>query len=853
MQGALKIQIDYYKYFAVLLLFIIFSNKLTFAQRFTNPQSKFAEKDTTINTKKDSNASFIKKLNVTSDGIKEPVNYKAQDSIVFDAATKQFYLYNKAEIKYEDLILNADFINYSIDSNLLNAKPNMVGPIADTANKPSFKQGEQNFTFDSLRYNFKTQKAFVEEAHTQYGEGYLISEKVKRNNDKSISGYKNIYTTCNADTPHFGIYCNRIKVIPNVVGISGPAHLVIEEIPTPLYLPFALFPLRKDQSAGFILPQYNFRASQGFALTGGGYYLPINDYVDFTLKGDIYTLGGWGIGANSNYNKKYNYSGGIGFTYGRVILQSDGAFNARSNTFSLTWNHRIDPKKLQNANFSATVNLGSSNINKLTINRDVRSNLNNTLRSTITYGKNWGNGKYNLTATLGHEQNTNTREFNLTLPNINFSIPNITPFANKKIIGKPKWYNKIVFNYSADLQNNLRFYDSAFSINKINATNFRNGMLQRVSGSFNNTLLKYFTFTINGNYNEYWLPTRNTQFYNFAENRVDTIVQRSLFTSRDLSAGASLNTQIFGTLLFKKGKIKGIRHRINPAVGFSMAPSFGNKFWGNYYDAIIDSNNKTRRLSYWNGNIFSGPNPDKRNGSISFSIDNTLEAKIRNNKDTVNGFKKVRYFDRFNFNTSYDIAADSFNWAPLRWSATTTIANLTFNANADWNFYGIDYETGNTVSEYAYQKNKKFARFRTASISGGKQFNFNNNTAKDTIYKINIPFSLGINAAIDLNKIYNKRKKSDSLAITARTSLTGNLKLTTNWNLDLNTNINYNGKKFDLETTTININRDLHCWQMSFGITPYGYYKGYTFSLSPKGQLLKDLRVNRQRTFLDNQ
>jgi hypothetical protein len=856
----LKIQYPSYKNFAIVLVFLFFSNKLTIAQDIIKPSKSLKTNTEDKNITTDSTTKKVDTLidlKVSTDGIKSPVKYKAKDSIVYDAVTKQFYLYNKSQVDFDDLQLKSDFINYNIDSNLLQANPLYVRTAADTNDLPNFKQGEQNFTFDSLKYNFKTQKAFVEDAKTQYGEGFIISEQVKRNKDKSIMGYKNVYTTCDADTPHFGIYCNKIKVIPDIVGISGPAHLVIEDIPTPLYLPFGIFPLRKDQHAGFILPQYGFRQNQGFALTGGGYYIPINEYVDLTLKGDIYTLGGWGIGANSNYNKRYSYNGGVTFSYNRVVSEAEQTLSGiRTNTFSLGWNHRVDPKKLRNATFSASVNVGSSNDNRFRVYQDVRNNLNNRLSSSITYGKSWNNGKYNLTATLGHEQNNNTKEFNLILPNITFSAPNITPFARKNVVGKPKWYEKIILGYRSVATNNLTFYDTAFNINNITGRNFRNGIQHDLTSNYNTTILKYFNFGVGGSYNEFWLPERSFKFYNFQEARLDTVLERSFFTTRGFGFNANLSTQIYGTLLFNKGKIKGLRHRITPNLSFSYTPAFGNSFYNNYYDTYADANYRKARYSYWDGNVYRGPS-DLANGSVGFTLGNTLEAKVRNSKDTATGFKKVRFFDNFSFNTSYNIVADSFNLQPLNWTASTTIGDLSLNANAEWDFYGFDYTNGYRSKSYAINSEKKIAKFKRFGLRGGKNFGSRNNTSKDKkqdekIYVFNLPFTLSLQGDFDITRNYDRATKRDTLQFNTSGTISSSLTISPNWTADLSTRINYARQKVSLETTTISVVRDLHCWVMTFAVTPYGYYRSYNFSLRPKAQILKDLNIPRNRQFTDN-
>jgi lipopolysaccharide assembly outer membrane protein LptD (OstA) len=850
-------------------MFLFFGNSLTFAQTRKNAISLDSN---VISIKTDSNLKLqnIDTLNYTisKDALKTKVTYKATDSIVYDAELKIFMLYTKANIKYDDIELKSDKINYNIDSNTLNAHPyEVVGK--DTNDKPTFKQGEQLFTFTELNYNFKSQRALVAEAHTQYGEGYILSDQVKRNNDKSIFGLNNIYTTCSLDTPHFGIYAKKIKVIPDVVGISGPARLVIENIPTPIILPFALYPLTKGQHAGFIFPQYGFEQARGFRLSQGGYYFPINEYMDFKLIGDIYSYGSWRIGGITTYNKKYSYTGNFNLDFSSNVSQNSALEKSlASRTFAIGWTHNVDPKLLQGASFSASVNIASSNNNLFNFNQNVNIILQNQLRSNIRYSKQWKGKPYNFTVTLGHVQNNNTHQFDLTLPEANFSASGITPFAKKNIIGLPKWYEKISVNYSTNFKNLLSFYDTAFNINKLNARNLSNGMVHNINSGYSTKFFKYINFNIGARFNEYWYTNRNFKYYNNQINRLDTINNYGFFAARDFGTTAGFSTNVYGTKLFRHGNIKGIRHNMSPSVTFSYTPSFGNAPFNYWYNTFVDTFYKNTRKSYFENGIYGGPS-DAKSGAINFGLNNSLQLKMVNKNDTTNPFKKINIFDNFNFNTTYDIARDSLKWSDISYNFSTSLFNnkLSIRGGGVNSLYAQDTNYRGeavTVNKFEYNKSKSLTRFENFSLNLGTSFRSAGKDAKskasaeelrslgtdaNNYNDFNIPWDITLNANFDIRKVYNSRSKKDTINVRADFNFSGNVNLTPHWKINATSGYDFISKNMSI--TSIGMSRDLHCWEMSFTIVPFGYGKSYNFTLAPKSGMLKDLRVTRNKSFYD--
>ncbi|MBK9299359.1 MAG: LPS-assembly protein LptD [Bacteroidetes bacterium] len=494
--------------------------KISYADSTKIIQDSLKNKDTSLNNLN---------IPISSDKLESEVKYQAKDSLVYDAINKKLMLYTNAEISFEDIKVTADYIEYLQDSSLLTALE-IVTTTDDTSKvKPRINQGQESSTFSALYFNFKSKRALVENAYSQYGEGYILSSQVKRNNDNSINGYGNIYTTCNDPHPHFGIAAKKIKIIPNKVAVSGPANLVIEEIPTPLYLPFGLFPLKQGQRSGFKLPTYDMSDNLGFGLREGGYYFAISDHVDLLALADVYALGTWRAGIVSNYIYKYRFNGNFSLNYAyNKIGESYEPGNQISRNFFLTWSHAINPNVMPGSNFSANVNVGSS---KYQTNNTYDANLylNNNYSSNISYSKTWKDKPFNFSAALRHTQNTQTRLVQLTLPELNFSVNQVFPFQFRKDVIKPKWYEKIGASYQFSALNRLDFYDSTFNLSKLQMDDFQNGFKHSIPINASYNLLKFFNLTFGASYNEYWYTQKMLKQYNFTEGNLDTNKQTGFF------------------------------------------------------------------------------------------------------------------------------------------------------------------------------------------------------------------------------------------------------------------------------------------------------------------------------------
>jgi hypothetical protein len=853
------------KSISFLVIILLFSNTLTRAQvvKITYPDSVKTIKDSLHMQDSSRNG---KGIPISSDKPDSEVKYQAQDSLVYDAVQKKLMLYNKAEISFEDIKVTADYIEYLQDSSLLTALE-VLGNVEDTSKvKPRIYQGSESSTFSALYFNFKSKRALVENAYSQYGEGYILSDQVKRNNDNSINGYGNIYTTCSDAKPHFGIAAKKIKIIPNKVAVSGPANLVIEEIPTPLYLPFGLFPLKQGQRSGFKLPTYDMSENLGFGLREGGYYFALSDRADMLLLADVYALGTWRAGLVSNYVYRYRFNGSFSVNYAyNKIGESYEPGNQISRNFFVTWSHAINPNVMPGSNFSANVNVGSS---KYQTNNTYDANLylNNNFSSNISYSKTWKDKPINFAAALRHTQNTQTRLVQLTLPELNFSVNQIFPFQFRKDVIKPRWYEKIGASYQFSALNRLDFYDSSFSMSNLKLDDFQNGFKHSIPINASYNLLKFFNLTFGANYNEYWYTKKTLKQYNFEDNKLDTISQSGFFTARDFNLSSAVSTRIYGIKLFKQGAIKGIRHVLTPSVRFSYRPDFGGGIFNYYYNSFVDKNYTNRRLSYFDGALLGLP-PDGKVAGVGFDLGNTLQLKVRNKKDTLSGTKKVSLIDGLNINSFYNMAVDSFRWSNVGISYRNTLyENINISGGMSYSLYAIDKSNGRITPQFEYRETGKLMRFDRANVAIGaslpvkKSNNATQSANEDQLQTIgrnyssyadfNVPWSLNINYSVNINKDFLVARQKDTIKVTQDINFFGDINLTSKWKIGIRSGYDFATKKISF--TTFDIYRDLHCWEMRLNLIPFGFRKSYNFALNVKSTVLQDLKLVRRRDFRDN-
>ncbi len=806
-------------------------------------------------------------IKISPDALPSEVKSEAADSAVLDMRRNIYYLYGKAKVNYEDMELNAGKIIYDQSSNMVTA-----GALSDTAvklkDRPSFSQGQEKFTYDTLQYNFKSKRAIVRNPKTQYGEGYVFSQQVKRNPDQSIYGYRNLYTTCALDTPHFGIMAKKIKVIPGRVVASGPANITVEQVPTPLFLPFGLFPISKGQRSGFLLPTYTIEEGRGVGLLNGGYYFNLGQHMDLEARANIYSKGSWQTSGRTNYAKRYKYNGGLVFTYAYNKTGEDFEPGAQiEKAFNVRWLHNTDAKARPGQQFSASVNAGTSSFNANNT-YDAEQILNNQYQSNITYSKAWANRPFTLAIGARHSQEASTGQVNVTLPEVSFFVNQFNPFQGKNSLGT-RWYEKITTSYTFTAQNQLIFTDSLFNLSKLNIGDFNNAMKHSIPISASYNVLRFVNLTFGANYNEYWYTRQTFRAYDYTGDSVAQTLNRGFFTARDYNANIGANTRIYGLKMFKKGKLMGIRHVLTPRVSLNYVPDFAKAPYRFGYETIIDPRGEPQYLSPYEGSLLGAPGQLGNFSSIlAFGFDNNLQVKLRSNKDSA-GFNNIRLIDNFAVNSGYNLAADSFNWQNIAVSFNTLLFNIiNVTANATYDPYAFDTARNTRKNLTMWEQGTGIARFTGANVSIGAQLrpvkretdNPAANTDEfrrltmygidDIYYDFNVPWNLGLTYSLGLNKRYVPESRKDTLAVDNHNiSINGDINLTSRWKLTASTSFNFVQKK--LQMTQINIVRDLHCWEMILTAVPFGERRFYNFTLHVKATVLQDLKLLRRRDYRD--
>lgn len=808
-------------------------------------------------------------IRLSPDALTEVVVATSRDSAIANLDSNTFFLYGKAKVTYDDMVLEAGEIMYNQANNNV-----IAGPQFDTAGvmyeKPLFTQGQEKIEYDSLQYNFKSKRAIVRNANSQYGEGYLHSQQVKRNPDQSIYGLHNIYTTCALDTPHFGIVAKKIKVIPERVAASGPANIQVEGVPTPLFLPFGLFPISSKQRSGFILPTYTVEQNRGLGLMNGGYYFYISDKMDFLAQVNIFSKGSWQAAGTTKYRSIYKHSGEFKFDYAyNKIGETYEPNSSVGRVYMINWQHLTDPKARPGQNFTASVKLGSSNFYSTTSYNPLQA-IENQFMSNLTYSKNWIGKPYTLTVSARHNQNTGTGEVDVTLPELAFNVASISPFQNKNYVGQPRWFDKITTSYTFSALNNTKFYDSLFDINTLKF-NYAARHSIPITAAYDIARVLKLNFSIP--YNEYWYAEELRESYNDATGKVDSTFRRGFFATRDYQLTAGLNTQIFGTKLFKKGGLRGIRHRLEPNVAFTYRPDFSVSPFNSYYYTRLDTGLTPRaRYRYPTGNVLIGGVPMGEQRNLSFGINNNLQIKVRNNKDTsanATGFRNVTLIDGFSINSSYNFAADSLQWAPIAMNFRTNILEkISISASANFDQYGIDKNTDRMYAHSTmWQRGEGIARFNNANISAQTSLTSKPRTKDNTVstdrsngivfnpdyynyVDFDIPWSINLSYTLGVQNDYLAEANKDTIIIGSNSlNFGGDFNLTPRWKVSVQTGYNFVTK--ELQPTRFQIFRDLHCWAMRLETTPFGPLKNYNFTINVKAAVLQDLKLMRRRDFRD--
>ena len=659
-------------------------------------------------------------------GIDAPVNYEAQDSMVYDALTKTAHLYGTSEVKYENMDLKSDRIKMSLDSSLVHATGT-----PDSASKggikgrPVFTMGSDTYDTDTIAFNFKSKKGIVHNAYTKQQDGFLTSGISKREENGDVYLAHGRYTTCDKEHPDFYISLSRAKVRPGKDVVFGPAYLVVADVPVPLAIPYGFFPFTKSYSSGFIMPSYGDESARGFYLRDGGYYFAINDKWDLKLLGEIYTKGSWGLSAASNYRKRYRYSGSFYFSYQDTKTGDKGMPDfSEQQSFKLQWSHRQDAKANPFSSLSASVNFATSSYeqNNLTSMYNPITRSQTTRTSSVSWSTSFSSIGLSLSSTANLNQNMQDSTIALSLPDLNISLSRFYPFRRKKAVGKERWYEKIAVSYTGQLSNSITTKeDRIFHSNLIR--DWRNGMQHSIPVTASFTLLNYINVSPSFNFTDRMYTNKIMRSWDVAHQREvgDTIYGFNNVYNWNVSLSA--NTKIYGMWIPNRklfgDKIQAVRHVLTPSVTFSYAPDFSSRRYG-YYDSYLktDANGNVSYVEYspYQSSLYGAPGRG-RTGNVTFSLGNNLEMKVKSEDDST-GFKKISLIDKLNLTMSYNMAAKVHPLSDLSAELTLKLwKNYTFNMNAVFASYAYDLDANGLpyVGNRTLWGMGKFGRFQGMS------------------------------------------------------------------------------------------------------------------------------------------
>ena len=875
-----------------LVIFLFLVNPfVSFSQMESDSLLSLMEIDTLSNNEIDSIAN-------TSE-IETTINYSAKDSIFYDLKSQKIKLYGGSKIDYGEINLEAyeilvDWNDKTLDANFI------LDSIGKKIGKPIFSEGDQSYETDKITYNFDSRKAKIKGIVTQLDDAYMQGEDVKKNEEDELFISHAMYTTCNLEEPHFHISSSKIKVIPGKKVVSGPFHLKFGNVPTPLGFIFGMFPQPKKKVSGLIMPNYGEEKRRGFYLRDGGYYFAVNDHLDLRLTGDIYSKGSYGMTLGTNYKKRYSYSGNLRFNYNKSKL-GDFENPTTSNDFSFSWSHSPDTRG-KSSRFSSSVNFqtNSYNQNKNLVYSNFNESINAQFNSNISYSKTFKGSPFNLSANLRHSQNVQTKKVNLTLPDISYNMSRIYPFKNIGKLGKTA-LGKISISHRFNGKIELTNGSVGNSLGGLNIINSGNNFSEQIDFNMDNissiidrskiggkhtipistsfNLLKYFTVSPSVNYNEIWYFKKLSYNYNELENGIEIDTTNSFQRAWSYSSAFALSTRIYGTVFFKKGKIKAIRHVISPEISMSFSPDFTKPKYGYYENVQINNEGDTKLLSKYENFLFGSPRIGS-SASMNFYIGNNLEMKVLDKKDTINGTRKIKIFDNLAFSSSYNFLADSFRLAPIRFSTRTSffkrLINLSISGNIDPYTFRLDSISESTtgiknvyqrrVDELAYKNNQGIGSLAYINMALGFRFSAkdfrSDDDEKESSYgtreeidyiNSNIAEYIDFNVPWSINASYNLNRRKIGFrdpTITQTLTFSGDVSISEKTKISFRSGYDFKFKM--LTQTSINATRDLHCWRINFSWVPFGRFQSYNLSINAVSALLQDLKLEKRSRFFDN-
>ena len=830
-----------------------------------------------------------------------PVSYSSEDSVVMLGDGTAF-LHGKGVLHYKTMELDAEFIRVKSDSSTIYA----VG-VYDTVSdewkgKPVFKDGNDSYESGEITYNIKTQKGFIRNVVTQQGEGYVIADKTKKveGDEMMMAGGK--YTTCDDhDHPHFYLKMTKAKVKPGEYIATGPAYLVVGDVPLPLAIPFGFFPFNKTYSSGLIMPTFGDEYERGLFFKGIGYYWAINDYMDLELTGDIYTKGTWAVYAKSRYVKRYKFNGNINIEYRSDVRgEKDLPNYSKSNSFNIRWTHTQDAKANPYCNFSASVNFATAGYNQNSINNYYRPEINsqNTTSSSINYTQRFPNSPVSISVNASVTQRTKDSTLSVTAPSLNINMGRVYPFKRKKAVGSEKWYEKIAIQYTGAFTNSITCKESYFFQSNF-AKDWQNKITHTLPISADFTLFKYLTVSPSLSMTDRMYFQRVDQGWNLQENRVQRDTTQGFFNVFDFNASVSLSTKLYGFYTpYRKwfgDKIDRFRHVLTPSISFNYHPDFGTPWWGYYgkYDQpvgsmvtdslgnstfvpTLDSDGNPQYITRTYSRFPQGNAPNGAEGAIRFSLANNLEVKVRDDNDTTgqNPYKVISLIDNFTIAGGYNFIADSMNWQNFQIGLRIKLPKINYTINLTTELDPYMYELnalGQPVrTNKQYWHNGRFPHWNGTGTTFS--YTFNNQTFKKLAERFNkdkpkqaadstsvkpaggkpasfvptdIQWSLSLSYSIQYrnSSVFDYEKMYYKMELTHNLNLNGSINFGNGWKASATTSYDFKAKKFTY--TNFNVTRDLHCWTMSASFVPFGPYRSYTFHIGVNASMLADLKYDK--------
>lgn len=868
------------------------------AQSHVTQRGAVTAVDTTESADTDTVVAPVSRFVKTKVDLDNVVNFSAKDSIVLYGRNTA-RMYGGSKVLYGDIDLGAAQISMNMDSSLVHAV-GVLDSVGDLTEKPVFKDASGEYESREMNYNFKTKRGYILDIVTEQGEGFLTGGVTKKMENDDFYLKDGRYTTCdNHDHPHFYFQLTKGKMVAKKNVVTGPVYMVLEDLPLPIAVPFGYFPFTEKYSSGILMPTFGEDYNRGFYLRNGGYYLALNRYMDLALTGEIYSRGSWGVAAQANYSKRYKFSGNFSVNFLTTINGDKGdADYSKMHNFQVLWSHSQNPKANPNLTFSASVNFATSGYSRNNLDTYYTNSFTeNTKSSSVNLAYKFPGTKWSIATTANISQRTADSTMSVSFPNVTITMSQTAPFKRKRMVGEERWYEKIKMSYSGRFQNSLTAKQNDF-LHKSLVKDWRNGMSHTVPISATFNVLKYFNITPNVTMNDrmYTSKIRRQWDPNASAEISDTTY--NFYNVFDFNFGVSLNTKIYGffkPLKFLGNKIQTIRHVMTPTISFSAAPDFSDRFWG-YYDSYSYPDSRgvmqTRKYSYFSHGLF-GTAPSGKSGTLSFSIANNLEAKVKSDQDST-GYKKVSLIENFSLNQSYNMAADSLKWSNLNTSILLRLTrgfNLNLSATWDVYKYGLN-ESGQPVrinklrlfngggwgrlastgTSFSYtlnnatfkRKDKGNNKTKTESSRNSRSDNNkdsddgNGNNGSNSSADVSLdadgyaqwafPWNLTFNYSVNYGYgAFNYKKMEYDGKLTHSLSMNGNVQPTKNWNLSFSASFDVEHRK--LAYMNCSISRQMHCFVMSASFVPVGPYKSYNFHIAVKSSILQDVKYDKHSSY----